>query len=174
MVVPASHGVGTGNKRICSKMIQLSTQSLAVLSSPWIFSAIVVLITALFIICRRGWDGVAILSLVLTAGIVSESMLSALTGSVLQEIGLSCPYGTAPYAAAAVIVYIFFSRSTVADTLFTALFLLLSALLAVSGIFAGMYSPGAAAVGILVGIASSGLVYTAVVSMVKYYLSMGR
>ncbi|UZJ41432.1 hypothetical protein OO006_14005 [Prosthecochloris sp. SCSIO W1101] len=155
-------------------MIQLSTQSLAVLSCTRVFSAIVVLITALFIMCRRGRNGVAILSLVLIAGVVSESMLSALTGSLLQEIGLSRPYGIAAYAAAAVIVYIFFSRSTVADKSFTALFLLSSVLLAVSGIFNGMYSPGAAAVGILVGIASSGLVYTAVVSMVKYYFSIGR
>ena len=155
-------------------MIQLSTEYFAVLSSRLIFSAIAILFTAMIIMFRRGWDGMAILFLVLTATVVSELMFSTLVRSLPPDIGLSCSYGTAAYPAAAVIVYIFFSRGTMAEKLFTALFLLSAVLFAISGIFAGLYSSGTAAVGVLVGMVTSVMVYTVVVSLVKYYLGRCR
>lgn len=117
----------------------------------------VFVLAGLFMVVRRGRDGLVMLFLALftvgCAGWIASGLL--LSAHPVHSTAL------------AGLVYIFFSRGDSGEKLYTALIVLYAFLVAWSGIYKGVYSPGDAAAGMFAGIACSGLAYTLFAWVVK-------
>ncbi len=121
-------------------------------------------LAGLFMVVRKGRDGLVVFLFVLVAA-GCAGWITSWTSPAVRP---------AQAAALAGLIYIFFNRGVAIERLYMFLVVFYVLLAACSGIYAGAYSPGDAAAGILVGIACSGLVYTIFAWMMKYYVSIDR
>ena len=114
-------------------------------------------LAGLFMVVRKGRDGLVMLFLALLAVGCAGRMAS----------GLLLSAQPAHSAALAGLTYVFFSRGDSGEKLYTAFMVLYALLVVCSGIYKGEYSPGDAAAGFFAGMACSGLVYTLFAWVVK-------
>lgn len=137
-----------------------------------ITAGIVLLAASLFIIIRRRREGAVILFLALLAGTASERACFAMFDFPATEAGSVYLSSVTVFSAAAVIIYIFFSRGSPAERLFTVVFLFSACLQAGFGIYCGGAGPAAVIAGTTVGSVSAAFFFTVFSWGIKYHSSL--
>lgn len=155
-------------------MMDASEGYIEILSDRQGLPGIVLFAALLFIVFRRGWSGMVILSLVLLAFGASELIISGIFSFPPKDIEVFYPSGAMIYSAASVIIYIFFGRGAPAERIFTVVFLFSAFLLAFSEIYGGKDEPAFIVTGTVVGAACAAFVYTACTWTLKYHSSIKR
>ncbi len=127
-------------------------------------SAPVFFLAGLFMVVRKGRDGLVVFLLVLVAA------------GCAGWITFWAPPAVRPAQAVAFagLVYLFFSRGDSVEKLYTAAVVLYAFLVSCRVIFTGPCCPADAVAGIIAGIGCSGLVYTLFAWIMKYSVSTNR
>ncbi|NEX14649.1 MAG: phosphatase PAP2 family protein [Prosthecochloris sp.] len=149
------------------------------------------LLAALFMMVRRGWNGVIILLLTLLAvgcadwvasGVLKPFFQRTRPCFELEECRLllsqtrSYSFASSHAATTAAIagtIYIFFSRGELVDRAYTAVMVLYALLVSYSRVYVGVHYPGDVIAGAVIGIVSSGIVYTCFTWIVKNVVHTG-
>lgn len=157
------------------------------LTSPKL-SIHILLLAAAFMILRRGRDGVAVLLLAVLAVGLADSTASGLMKPLFHRVrpcfaldgvrllidqSRSWSFASshaANSAAVASIMWVYFWRGATVDRVFTAVMIAYALMVAFSRIYIGVHYPGDVLGGIVIGIASAGIVYTLSAWFVKRYV----
>ncbi|HWQ26356.1 MAG TPA: phosphatase PAP2 family protein [Chlorobaculum sp.] len=154
-------------------------------------SAHILVLAAAFMLIRKGKDGlIVILLLILAVGIADFTASGimkplfhrvrpcfALDGvRLLVDQTHSWSFASshaANAAAVASLVWIFFWRGAAVDRVFTIIMIVYASLVAFSRIYIGVHYPGDVLGGMLIGLASASIVYTATAWTVKRFVHGG-
>jgi len=177
-------------------LFQLLNQSLAhpalddlmlFLTKPKL-SAHILVLTALFIVARRGQDALWIVLLLLLSVGIADYTASGIMKPLFQRVrpcfaleGVrllvdqtrSWSFASSHAAnstAIASLVWIFFWRGELVDKVFTVIMIAYAAMVAFSRIYIGVHYPGDVLGGIAIGLASSMIIYTSAAWMVKNFV----
>jgi len=149
------------------------------------------LLAALFMIVRRGWQGVTILLLTLLAVGCADFVASGVFKPLfqrtrpcfeLEECRLllsqvrSYSFASSHAANTAAIagtIAIFFSRGETVDRVYTAVMVFYALLVAYSRVYVGVHYPGDVIAGVVIGVVSAGTVYTCFAWVVKNVVHTG-
>ena len=142
---------------------------------------------ALFMVVRRGWNGVAIVLLALLAVGLADWITSGVLKPLFQRtrpcfaiddcrllVSQSRSWSFASShasnsAAVAAMIWIFFSRGLLVERTFTAVMIVYAFLVAWSRMYVGVHYPSDILAGALVGVCCAALVYTVFAWIIKNY-----
>lgn len=149
------------------------------------FSGHILWLTALFIVLRKGRDGFLIVLLLLLSVGIADYTASGIFKPLFQRVrpcfaleGVrllvdqthSWSFASSHAAnstAIATLIWIFFWKGKLIDKLFTVTMIIYAAMVAFSRIYIGVHYPGDVLGGIVIGLASAALIYTAFAWVVK-------
>jgi len=149
------------------------------------FSGHILWLTALFIVLRKGRDGFWIVLLLLLSVGIADYTASGIFKPLFQRVrpcfaleGVrllvdqthSWSFASSHAAnstAIATLIWIFFWKGKLIDKLFTVTMIIYAAMVAFSRIYIGVHYPGDVLGGIVIGLASAALIYTAFAWVVK-------
>jgi len=149
------------------------------------FSGHIFWLTALFIVLRKGRDGFWIVLLLLLSVGIADYTASGIFKPLFQRVrpcfaleGVrllvdqthSWSFASSHAAnstALATLIWIFFWKGKLIDKLFTVTMIIYAAMVAFSRIYIGVHYPGDVLGGIVIGLASAALIYTAFAWVVK-------
>jgi len=149
------------------------------------FSGHILWLTALFIVLRKGRDGFWIVLLLLLSVGIADYTASGIFKPLFQRVrpcfaleGVrllvdqthSWSFASSHAAnstAIAALIWIFFWKGKLIDKLFTVTMIIYAAMVAFSRIYIGVHYPGDVLGGIVIGLVSAALIYTAFAWIVK-------
>lgn len=149
------------------------------------FSCHILWLTALFIVFRKGRDGFWIVLLLLLSVGIADYTASGIFKPLFQRVrpcfaldgvrllvdqSHSWSFASSHAAnstAIASLVWLFFWKGKLIDKLFTVTMIIYAAMVAFSRIYIGVHYPGDVLGGIVIGLVSATLIYTAFVWIVK-------
>ncbi|NTW51982.1 MAG: phosphatase PAP2 family protein [Chlorobiaceae bacterium] len=173
------------------QLVHPAADDLMLFLTNWKLSAQILVLAATFMLVRRGKDGFVILLLLLIAVGIADFTASGIMKPLFHRVrpcfaldgvrllvnqSHSWSFASSHAAnstAIASLVWIFFWRGALVDKAFTIIMIVYASLVAFSRIYIGVHYPGDVLGGMVIGLVSATLVYTAAAWTIKRFVHGG-